>query len=124
MAKKSPEATPLTIGITSEEGAESNTKFARMYLENHTRKTSQQATMSDLYHRMMDVSDPIVVGMSPQPKTMPENDLPSDMAELFLTSDRNHSETQHNSIPTVDQEETADFNISICNDIDMTSDNE
>ena len=36
------EATPLPIGLTSEEGAESNTKFARRYHENHTRKTSQK----------------------------------------------------------------------------------
>ena len=64
--------------------------------------------MSDLFHRMMDVSDPIVVGMSPKPKTIPEKDLPPDMAELLLTSDQ--------------EEETADCNVSICNDIGMTSD--
>jgi hypothetical protein len=55
------EATPLPIGITSKEGAESNTKFARRFHENHTRKTSQEDTMSDLFYRMMDISDPIVV---------------------------------------------------------------
>jgi hypothetical protein len=32
------EATPLPIGITSEEGVESNTKFARRFHENHTRR--------------------------------------------------------------------------------------
>ena len=41
--------------------------------------------MSDLFHRMMDISDPIIVAMSPQPKTMPEKHLPPDMAELLLT---------------------------------------
>jgi hypothetical protein len=75
------EATPLPIGLTSEEGAESNTKFARRFHENHTRKTSQEDTMSDLFHRMMDISDPVVVAMSPQTKTMPEKHLPPDMAE-------------------------------------------
>jgi hypothetical protein len=81
------EATPLPIGMTSEEGAVSNTKFARRFLENHTRKTSQEDTISDLFHRMMDISDPIVVAMSPQPKAMPEKYLPPDMAELLLTSE-------------------------------------
>jgi hypothetical protein len=41
--------------------------------------------MSDLFHRMMDISDLIVVAMSPQPKTKPEEHLPPDMAELLLT---------------------------------------
>jgi hypothetical protein len=43
--------------------------------------------MSDLFHQMMDISDPIVVAMSPQPKTKPEEHLPRDMAELLLTSE-------------------------------------
>jgi hypothetical protein len=41
--------------------------------------------MSDLFHRMMDISDLIVVAMSPQLKTKPEEHLPPDMAELLLT---------------------------------------
>ena len=79
------EATLFPISITSEEGAESNTKFARRFHENHTRKTFQEDTMSDLFHRMMDISDLIVVAMSPQLKTKPEEHLPPDMAELLLT---------------------------------------
>jgi hypothetical protein len=75
----------LPISITSEERAESNTKFTRPFHENHTRKTSQEDAMSDLFHRMMDISDLIVVAMSPQPKTKPEEHLPPDMAELLLT---------------------------------------
>jgi putative intracellular protease/amidase len=123
------EATPLPIGITSEEGAESNTKFARRFHENHTRKTSQEDTMSDLYHRMMDISDPIVVAMSPQPKTMPEKHLPPDMAELLLTSEldpsQDSSDPEDASLPVNDQEEgTSDFNVSLCNDVDMSSDTE
>jgi hypothetical protein len=43
--------------------------------------------MSDLFHKMMDISDPIVVAMSPQPKTKPEEHLPPDMSELLLTSE-------------------------------------
>jgi hypothetical protein len=36
---------------------------------------------------MMDISDPIVVAMSPQPNAMPDKYLPPDMAELLLTSE-------------------------------------
>jgi hypothetical protein len=43
--------------------------------------------MSDLFHQMMDISDPIVVAMSPQPKTKPEEHLHPGMAELLLTSE-------------------------------------
>ncbi len=41
--------------------------------------------MSDLFHRMMEISDLIVVAMYPQPKTKPEEHLPPDLAELLLT---------------------------------------
>jgi hypothetical protein len=106
------EATPLPIGITSEEGAESNTKFARRFHENHTRMTSQEDTMSDLFHGMMDISDPIIVAMSPQPKTMPEKHLPPDMAELDPSQDS--SDPEEASVPVFDEEEaTSDFNISM-----------
>ena len=72
---------------------------------------------------MMDVSDPIVVAMSPEPKSMPEKHLPPDMAELLQTlelspsQDGYNSEPHNDSFPIGDQEEgTSDFNISICND--------
>jgi hypothetical protein len=54
--------------------------------------------MSDLFHRMMQISDLIVVAMSPQPKTKPEEHLPPDMAELLLTE---LDPSQDNSDPTM-----------------------
>jgi len=48
--------------------------------------------MSDLFHQMMDISDPIVVAMSPQPKTLPEEHLPPDMAEILMTSELDPSQ--------------------------------
>ena len=54
--------------------------------------------MSDLFHKMMDISDLIVVAMSPQPKTKPEEHLPPDMAELLLTE---LDPSQDNSDPTM-----------------------
>jgi hypothetical protein len=40
---------------------------------------------------MMDISDPIVVAMSPQPKTLPE-EFPPDMAEILMTSELDPSQ--------------------------------
>jgi hypothetical protein len=90
---------------------------------------SQEDTMSDLFHRMMDISDPIVVAMSPQPKSMPEKHLPPDMAELLLTSEfdpsQDTSEPEDSFSPVYGQEEeTSDFNVSVCNDVDMSPDKE
>ena len=61
-------ATPMPVGWTSEEGSESNTKFARRFHTSHTRKTSQEDTMSDLFNRLMDISDPVVVSYSKEKK--------------------------------------------------------
>ena len=85
-----------------------------------------------MFHWMMDVSDPIVVAMSSQRKTVPEKHRPPDLAELLQTSEldlsqnSNISETQDDSFfPDDDQEEaTSDFKISISNDVDMSSDME
>jgi hypothetical protein len=74
------EATPLNIGLTSEEGSESNTKFARKFYKNHTRKTSQQNTMSDLFLRLMDCSDPFILNQKITQKIKP---VPNDMLQLI-----------------------------------------
>ena len=64
------EATPVAIGITSEEGSESNIKFARRFYKHHTRKNCQGNTMYDLFHRLMDVSDPIILSKQCIPKQL------------------------------------------------------
>jgi len=61
-------ATPMPVGWTREEGSKSNTKFAHRFHTNHTRKTSQEDTMSDLFNRLMDISDPVVVSYSKEKK--------------------------------------------------------
>ena len=51
---------PLPIGITSEEALESNNKFLRQFRLHHSRKTSWKDGVQDLFHRLMDISDPII----------------------------------------------------------------
>jgi hypothetical protein len=63
---------PLPIGLTNEEASEANNKILRNVRLHHTRKTSWSDGMSDLYHRMMDLSDPVVLDKSQQKKKKKE----------------------------------------------------
>ena len=54
----------LPIGLTNEEASEANNKILRHVRLFHARKTSWNDHLSDLYHRAMDVSDPVIVDMS------------------------------------------------------------
>jgi hypothetical protein len=83
------EATPLALGATSEEGSEANAKFARKYLKHHTRKTSQKETMFDLFHRLLDISDPFVVTQSFIANKKTIRNIPADMALLISDMQEN-----------------------------------
>ena len=83
------EATPIAIGATSEEGSEANAKFARRFLQHHTRKTSHKDTMFDLFHRLMDISDPIVVAQSFVATEKQTKDIPADLALLICDNQEN-----------------------------------
>ena len=83
------EATPVAIGITSEEGSESNIKFARRFYKHHTRKNCQGNTMYDLFHRLMDVSDPIILSKQCIPKQFSARKIPMDLLRLIQTDEEN-----------------------------------
>ena len=55
------EACPMPPGMLSEEGSESNNKIVRFIREHLTRKMSRRETMEDLMHRLIAVSDPLVL---------------------------------------------------------------
>ena len=88
-------ATPVAVGKTSEEGSEANAKFARKFLKHHTRKTSHTDTMSDLFHRLLDISDPCVVAQSFSAKKKPSGNLPADMA-LLISNEQEQSQSFQN----------------------------
>ena len=79
------EATPVRIGLTSEEGSESNTKFARNFYKNHTRKSSQENTMSDLFFRLLDCSDPFILAGKPLKSEKP---VPKDLLQLVIQKEK------------------------------------
>jgi hypothetical protein len=55
---------PLPIGLTSEEASEANNKNLRKIRFHHARNSSMKNTMTDIFHRLTDTSDPIIVNFS------------------------------------------------------------
>ena len=54
------EETILPIGVMSEEAAEALHKVARRFRQHHTRKDSRLHTMTDLFRRLLVMSDPVI----------------------------------------------------------------
>ena len=119
------EAMPIAIGITSEEGSESNIKFARQFYKHHTRKNCHKNTMFDLFHRLMDVSDPVILSKQCVPTQTSTRLIPVDLLKLIQNDEENQklerpelSESSHD-LSVVSQKE-----VSVCSDdsIDISFD--
>ncbi len=78
------EACPVPIGWTSEEGSEANNKFIRKFLANHTRKTSHLDTLTDLFHRLLEISDPVLVSKSFKSDKKEKRQLTVEMQEILV----------------------------------------
>lgn len=77
---------PLPLGVLSEEGAESKNKDYRNDRLHHARKSGRKQNLSDVFHRSMETSDPLVSMVSATKrrdacKTQP---LPAEVQELLL----------------------------------------
>lgn len=57
----------LSIGELSEEAAETNNKFVKEFRRNNTRKMSRMVTNTDLLHRLLINSDPLITGLRKSP---------------------------------------------------------
>ncbi|KAL4711480.1 hypothetical protein ACJJTC_000496 [Scirpophaga incertulas] len=53
-------STTLPIGMLSEQASESRNKYWRSDREHHSRKMDRVTTMTDLFHRALESSDPII----------------------------------------------------------------
>ena len=103
------EASPVPFGMTSEEGSESNNKFARDFEANHARKNSNENTFIDVFHRLMDKSDPVLVASSHKEKIQ-RSKLTPDMKRLVFS---NTEETQQDLSETEQNTDNEDFNVSL-----------
>jgi hypothetical protein len=52
---------PVPVGLLSEECSEANNKCMRRFQEHHARQTSKKNNLSDIFFRLMDKSDPIIL---------------------------------------------------------------
>jgi len=77
------DACPVALGLTSEESSEANNKFIRKFLLQHTRKTSHLDTMTDLFHRLMAVSDPCLLSKSLKKNKKKSRQFTPEMKELL-----------------------------------------
>lgn len=62
------EAAVLPIGLLSEEAQESRNKDYKYYRLHFTRKCSRTATNEDVFHKLLESSDPYITYMRPEPK--------------------------------------------------------
>lgn len=69
----------VPVGMLSEQASESRNKYWRHDREHHTRKSDRIKTMSDLFHRALVSSDPIISEqrMSQRQKNIKKRPLPS-----------------------------------------------
>ena len=51
---------PVPFGLTNEEASEANNKVLRGFRQHHSRRTSWRNGVQDLFHRLMDISDPVI----------------------------------------------------------------
>lgn len=92
----------LPLGFLSEEAAESANKLYRNLRETNCRKTSQEDNLSDLIHRRLEASDPIVVSIieSSQSKCKKSNDIPASVSKMIMCKE---------SVGDVSQEEEGEL---------------
>ena len=72
--------------MTNEEASEANNKILRHIRLYHARKTSWHDHLTDLYHRAMDVSDPVILEMASKKRKKHERQkksLSSDILALL-----------------------------------------
>lgn len=72
----------LPIGQMSEDAQEARNKDIKKYLESFSRKSSRENTMSDIFHRLLPSSDPLISSLHKiKPKVGPG--LPPEVIELL-----------------------------------------
>ena len=83
--------------------------FARDFEANHARKSSNENTFMDVFHRLMDKSDPFLVASSIKEKSQ-RSILTPDMKRLVFS---NAEETLQDLSVTDQNTENEDFNVSL-----------
>lgn len=79
---------PLPAGMYGEEGLEACNKFIKSNRTFHSRRDSRLHTMTDMFHRRMDASDPLISTIrTAKSKKIHKDKLPEDVIKLLSSSD-------------------------------------
>lgn len=62
------ESAALPIGALSEEAQESRNKDYKHFRTHYTRKNSRLNTNEDIFHKLLETSDPFITSLRPSPK--------------------------------------------------------
>lgn len=86
---------PLSLGMMTEEGAESRNKYYRRYREFHARKTSREANMRDVMVRSQISSHPRIASKLIEKERKSTIDLPIEVRELLIEDLVQNHEDNH-----------------------------
>lgn len=80
---------PLPVGQMSEEAAEARNKILREYRLRHSRRSSRLNNLTDVFHRLLDSSDPVVssVYLEDRLRKRKHKVFPKRVQDLILTLD-------------------------------------
>lgn len=85
---------PLPVGQMSEEAAEARNKILREYRLKHARRSSRLSNLEDVFHRLLDSSDPVVSSVYLEDRLQKKKHkvLPQRVQELLLLIEEDSNE--------------------------------
>jgi hypothetical protein len=118
----------LPVGILSEEAAESRNKFFRNDRNQHARKISRVANLTDLFNRQLDTSDPFLSSLRVTERISrhKKKSLPEDVSKLLLENENSTTSEAEDETMTetniemqffIDNLEVTEFENDDCNDL-------
>lgn len=118
------ESLPLSLGMFTEEGAESRNKYYRKFREAHARKTSRAANMKDVFVRTLLSSDPIISKTSVEKglRKTKEKELSMELLE-FVKQPIEHNDEEDQSEDNFHEVDILEFLYNYDNET-LISDNE
>lgn len=117
----------LPLGMLGEEGSEARNKDYKNFRLHHSRKHSRQVTMEDMFYRLMDTSDPIILNLNVQSRLRMKNRIPIPKEVLDLLDIPKNIENDlilsNNEEEDSDIDEETDLDCSLKN-TELTDDDE
>jgi hypothetical protein len=111
------ESLPLPLGMFGEEGSESRNKIYRHDREHHSRQSSRLKSLTDVFNRAMDSSDPIIANCFTSNFKEKIDETCSETVDRFLVNDEEinlffaeEDEDEHSTYQIDEENEENDYN--------------